>query len=119
MKIIKGTKAYLISSLVALVAFAFIYLVGTPLLRTTYTFALNNIVSVKEEPAVVLPPPVTHVSTPSAVKGVYMTACVASMPSLRSKMVKLIDETELNSIVIDIKDFTGTISFKTDNQDAF
>lgn len=54
----------------------------------------------------------THVDIPEAVKGVYMTACVAGTPSIRSKMVKLVEETELNTIIIDIKDYSGTISFK-------
>lgn len=54
----------------------------------------------------------THVNTPEAVKGVYMTACVAGTPSIRSKIVKLVEETELNTIIIDIKDYSGTISFK-------
>ncbi len=53
----------------------------------------------------------THVETPSAVKGVYMTACVASTPSWRNSMKKMIEDTELNSVVIDIKDYSGTISF--------
>ncbi len=57
----------------------------------------------------------THIGTPEAVRGVYMTACVAGTPSLRDNVVKLIEDTELNSIIIDIKDYTGTISFKTDN----
>ncbi len=58
---------------------------------------------------------VTHIKTPEAVKGIYMTACVAGTPSFRRKLVSLIEETELNSLVIDIKDYSGTISFKTDN----
>jgi hypothetical protein len=58
---------------------------------------------------------VTHINIPESVKGIYMTACVASTPSFRGKLVALIDETELNSVIIDIKDYTGTISFKTDN----
>ena len=58
---------------------------------------------------------VTHIQTPKAVKGIYMTACVAATPSFRKKLVALVKETELNSIVIDIKDYSGTISFKTDN----
>ena len=60
-------------------------------------------------------PPVTHIATPKAVKGIYMTACVAATPSFRNRLVKLIEETELNTLVIDIKDYTGTISFETDN----
>lgn len=62
-----------------------------------------------------LPPPVIHLPTPKPVKGVYMTACVAGTPSLRMKLVKLIEDTELNSIIIDLKDYSGTISFSSDN----
>ncbi len=58
---------------------------------------------------------VSHIKTPEPLKGVYMTACIASMPKLREDMVKLIKDTELNSIVIDIKDYSGTVSFKTGN----
>lgn len=56
-------------------------------------------------------PPVAHIATPESVRAIYMTACVAGTPSLRDALVKLIDETEINSIIIDIKDFSGTISF--------
>lgn len=58
---------------------------------------------------------VTHVDTPEAVKAIYMTACFAGTPSLRQTLVDLANETEINSIVIDIKDFSGTISFNTGN----
>lgn len=56
---------------------------------------------------------VMHIKTPEEVKGVYMTQCVASMPKMRENIIKLIEETELNSIVVDIKDYTGTVSFET------
>src|ERR1035437_7114409 len=58
---------------------------------------------------------VAHLKAPEAVKGIYMTACVAGTPSFRAKLLKLVNETELNSIVIDIKDYSGTISFNIDN----
>lgn len=54
---------------------------------------------------------VSHRATPSEVRGIYMTACVASNKTLRSKLVSLIDETELNTVVIDIKSFDGHLSF--------
>lgn len=54
---------------------------------------------------------VTHIETPHAVKAIYMTACVATMPSFREKLVRLADTTEVNSIIIDVKDFSGTIVF--------
>lgn len=60
-------------------------------------------------------PRVKHVPTPESVKGIYMSQCVAGTPSFRDSLVKLIDETELNSVVIDIKDFSGKIAFPSDN----
>ncbi len=61
---------------------------------------------VEEQPFVA-----THVETPEAVKAIYMTSWVAATPSLRAKLVKIIDETEVNAVVIDIKDYTGKVSY--------
>ena len=62
--------------------------------------------------------PVTqHVPLPSQVKAIYMTSCVAGTPSFREKLVKLINETEINSVMIDIKDYSGTISFLPESED--
>ncbi|MCX6716890.1 MAG: GTP-binding protein [Candidatus Taylorbacteria bacterium] len=54
---------------------------------------------------------ITHVDTPDSVKAIYMTGWVAGSLSLREKLVKLIDTTELNSVVIDVKDYSGRLSF--------
>ena len=60
-----------------------------------------------------------HIKEPEAVKGIYMTAWVAGSRNTagefywRDALAKLIDDTELNAIVIDIKDDTGRISFET------
>lgn len=56
---------------------------------------------------------VTHIDTPDGVKAIYMSACVAATPSFRNKLVKLVDETELNSLIIDVKDYTGTVAFES------
>ncbi len=60
-------------------------------------------------PLPVLPvePPVTHLLTPEPLKAIYMTSWVAGTKSIREKLVKIIDDTELNALVIDIKDYTG------------
>lgn len=58
---------------------------------------------------------IKHLKTPEPLKGVYMTQCVAGTPSFRDKVIKLIEETEINSVIIDIKDYTGTVSFSTGN----
>lgn len=58
-------------------------------------------------------PVINHVPLPKQVKAIYMTSCVAGTPTFRQKLVKLMQETEINSVVIDIKDYSGTISFPT------
>ncbi len=76
--------------------------------------ASEKIVPVVEEEEVVVPDNrevVKHVPLPESVKAIYMTSCVAGTPSFRTKLVELIRETEVNSVMIDIKDYSGTISF--------
>ncbi|MFA6226869.1 MAG: putative glycoside hydrolase [Candidatus Paceibacterota bacterium] len=58
---------------------------------------------------------VIHMNTPKPLKAIYMTACVAGTPSFREKLKIIAETTEINAIVIDIKDYTGTITFKSDN----
>lgn len=60
-------------------------------------------------------PVVAHLPTPNAVKAIYMSQCVVGTPSFRDSLVKLIDDTELNAVVIDIRDYTGGIAFPTDH----
>lgn len=54
---------------------------------------------------------IVHQPLPDSVKAIYMTACVTGTKDFRDRLVALIDDTEVNSLVIDIKDFSGTISF--------
>ncbi len=65
---------------------------------------------------VVVPIVVTHIETPKNLKAVYISAWVAGSPKFRDSIIKLIDDTELNAIVIDVKDSTGRISFDMDNE---
>lgn len=96
-----------------IVLFGVLYF-GLPLVfRTTYESSLpasveGNVVV----PEIPVEPPVSHLKTPDAVKAIYMTSCVAGTPSFRSDLVALVEETELNSIIIDVKDFSGYLSFK-------
>lgn len=54
---------------------------------------------------------ITHIKTPSPLKALYITACVAGTPSWRTRLMDLVAKTELNAVVIDVKDFSGTISY--------
>ena len=53
-----------------------------------------------------------HIDTPEPLKAIYMTSYVAGVEDWRQKILKLIAETELNAIVIDIKDYTGVLVTK-------
>ncbi len=61
-------------------------------------------------------PVVRHLPTPEAVKAVYMTSWVGGTPSIRERLITLIDTTEVNAVVIDIKDATGKVSFDIQNE---
>ena len=77
--------------------------------------ATNEIIP--ETPAVPEPPkPVaTHIPTPTPVKAIYVSSWVAASPTPLKRVMDLIDTTEVNAVVLDIKDATGRISFLTDN----
>lgn len=60
-------------------------------------------------------PVASHLDTPKPLRAIYMSQCVVGTPSFRDSLVTLIDETELNAVVIDVKDYTGKIGFSTDN----
>lgn len=61
-------------------------------------------------------PTVTHVPQPEQVKAIYMSACVVGTPWFREELVEFILQTEINSVVIDIKDASGSISFDPESE---
>ncbi|MFA6404781.1 MAG: putative glycoside hydrolase [Candidatus Paceibacterota bacterium] len=62
---------------------------------------------------IIAKPTITHIATPIPVKAIYITACTASEKRLRNKTIELFKGTELNSIVVDLKDYTGTVSYSS------
>lgn len=60
-------------------------------------------------------PRVVHVATPKEVKALYLTSWVAGTKNIRGKVLDLLDTTEANAIVIDVKDYTGKIAFEVDD----
>lgn len=56
-----------------------------------------------------------HIKTPDQVKALYMTSCVVGTPSFRDELVDILKTKEFNSLVIDIKDFTGTLSYNPED----
>ena len=56
-----------------------------------------------------------HVKTPTNLKAVYMTSWAAGNEKFRKELFDLVDTTEINAVVIDVKDYTGKISFPVDD----
>ncbi len=56
-----------------------------------------------------------HVPTPKHLKGIYMSQCAVGTPSFQKAFIEMLDTTELNTVMIDIKDYTGTIAIPTDD----
>ena len=92
--------------------FAFLYMTTPTIFFTSYIAgSLNSLPRIEKEEEKEKEFVATHIVTPEEVKGLYMTACVAATPSFRNNLVLLAEETEINSMVIDIKDYSGSISF--------
>ena len=96
------------------VSFSLAYFVFPSLFPINYKLAVLPAtgISAEGEPVVETKKVISHLTTPSEVKAIYMTNWVAGSKKLREPLVKIIDETEINSIVIDIKDYTGRIAFE-------
>ena len=120
----KNIKKVLIVSLILIICgFSAWYLLSPFLNKIHYTNSPDGTVSgesidgpkVENIPAVTTTPlteiPVTHIQTPEHVRAVYSSAWVAGSKKYIDPIIKMIDTTELNAIVIDVKDSTGRISF--------
>lgn len=65
-------------------------------------------IEIEPEPENIIISPLT---TPDIVKGIYLTGYTFSSKSRRNELAELINSTELNSMVIDIKDPNGEFMF--------
>lgn len=131
MQLNKKTKVFLWVIGFVVLLFVFLFYIKPSHLFQTIEYSEKDFLEVKDKESLVEPEekiaenkeavvtpdllPVTHIQTPEKVKAIYMSSWVAGSPSFRDSLVKLTDKTELNSIVIDIKDSTGRVSFPTDD----
>ncbi len=107
----KRTQVQLIS--IAGAFFVFALIVGFIKIPVLGSFSVDNefVVATTSVPLVPQGRVPTYLETPESVRGIYMTSCVAGSKTLRDKLIHLVDTTELNSLVIDIKTYSGHISF--------
>lgn len=60
-----------------------------------------------------LPPQQQLADPPVIVKGIYLTNWTAGSSKRLASLVSLVDRTELNAMVIDIKDYSGYVAYRT------
>ncbi|MBI1974892.1 MAG: hypothetical protein HYS57_00865 [Parcubacteria group bacterium] len=61
------------------------------------------------------PSPIPLKQKPDIVKALYYTSWSAGTPSRMNEAIRLAKETEINAVVIDVKDFSGKVTFSTAN----
>ncbi len=61
-----------------------------------------------------LPPQTQLPNPPAVIKAVYATSWTAGTPKSSERLINLIKTTELNAVVIDLKDFSGTVTYSTE-----
>lgn len=93
-------------------------LVAAKIVSGTVTKLSNSSLATADTPVTPEPPKpvVTHVATPTPVKAVYLSSWVASSPAPLKKVMDVVDTTEVNAVVLDIKDATGRVSFLVDDK---
>ncbi len=101
--------------LVSLVIFSFFFFYILPKAFSEHYKSEKIFESKSENIESVISNKPSYIRTPDSVKAIYMTSWVASQNNMRLELAKLIDETELNAVVIDIKDYSGKIVFEIDS----
>lgn len=114
------TKKWLLYQLFLILLSVFIPLPHSSAVEIVFN---NDIVTVPDD-FKILPKPVPPVTEskpikkrdwpkPDVVKGIYATGWMAGSPKWLPRLVRFINETEINSLVIDVKDDNGTISYQS------
>ena len=81
----------------------------------TETEALKEFLSAQVTPEGMITEAIPAKEPPPAVKGVYVTGPVAGHPRME-EIIQLVDETELNAVVIDVKNDEGYITYSMSSE---
>jgi hypothetical protein len=93
----------------ALVAAAVVYT------NRTVVVDIENLASISAVTPTPSPLPTRLPNPPAEIKAIYFTSWSAGTPRRVEEAIRLIKDTELNAIVINIKEETGTIAFQTES----
>lgn len=99
----------------ALFAGAIVLMVAIISLPTFATKGSITYKTIRDQAAALSEGRVRHLPVPEHMKAVYITGWAAGSDKFLSRLFGLIDKTEVNAVVIDIKDYSGRISFPVDD----
>lgn len=85
--------------------------------NANFTESSEASISPIEKEVVDTRPVINHTPLPAQVKAIYMSSCVVGTKDFRQRLVDVIESTEINSLVIDVKDFSGTIAFAPQSEE--
>ncbi|MEW5805413.1 MAG: putative glycoside hydrolase [Patescibacteria group bacterium] len=92
------------------------FLTSALLLKSRYNFSAD--LELKKLIAKVSPSPIPQRlnPVPKTVKAVYLTSWSAGNPEKINQVIELAKTTEINAVVIDIKDYSGKVAFETNSE---
>ena len=94
-----------------------VVILGTVSWTLVKIYGSEEVIAVDLQPLIISEPPKPlHIETPDAVKAIYMTSWVAATKDWRAELVEFIKKSEINSLVIDVKDYSGRIAFDTGDE---
>lgn len=115
---LEDTKVKVIASIATVLLVIVLIVIGSlmyvPKSKVEFPVVLKSDIQDRLAGAVVDAVPefvVTHIPTPNPLKAVYMTSWAGGSEKFRKHLFDLIDNTEINAVVIDVKDYSGKISF--------
>jgi hypothetical protein len=122
MRIFEQYSAHIIIGVVALGACISVVVVTyiawlIPSRTITFKTGAQEVLLQATTTSIALPPVriVTHIATPLEVRGIYMTSWAVGTPSFEEKMYQYVTGTDINTVVIDVKDYSGRIAFDMDD----
>jgi hypothetical protein len=60
-------------------------------------------------------PEVFHISPPDRVRAIYMSSWVGGTKTFRNELIDFMIQSDINAVVLDIKDYSGVIAFPVDD----
>lgn len=90
----------------------------SPLLRGGAPLVASSVAAVSSRHLADIEPQSPLANPPEVIKGIYVTSWSAGTAVNMARIRKVLRETEANAVVIDIKDYSGSVTYATENPEV-